>query len=76
MAAGSQAVAQFQSHARIRRNIPDVGGFLAVFRNDPELIADKTIPSHRRPARLSRFAAGGFEDRAVLARLIRLQTQL
>src|SRR5207245_3177359 len=62
MPANTNSLTQFQPNAWIRLNITHVPCFDAVFRHDPELIADAPI-AHRCAPRLSRLATQSFEKR-------------
>src|SRR5438552_1933648 len=58
----TNSLTQFQPHAWIRLNITHVPCFDAVFRHDPELIADAPI-AHRCAPRLSGLTPDRFEER-------------
>src|SRR5438876_5260661 len=60
--ANAKPFTQFQAHAWIRLNITHVPCFDAVFRHDPELIADEPI-AHWSTARFARLAPNGFQKR-------------
>src|SRR5438034_4196255 len=60
--ASAKSLTQLQPKAWIRLNITHVPCFDAVFRHDPELIADAPI-AHRSAPRLARLAPSGFQKR-------------
>src|SRR5437016_7259717 len=60
--ASAKSLTQLQPNAWIRLNITHVPCFDAVFRHDPELIADAPI-AHWSTARFARLAPSGFQKR-------------
>lgn len=57
-----ESFSQLNAHARICRHITNVCGLHAVLGDEPELLSNASV-AHRSAARLSRFAADGFQER-------------
>jgi hypothetical protein len=60
--AGAESIAKLDAHARILRDVANIAGFRSMLGNEPELLSNPSV-SHGSAARLSCFAADGFQKR-------------
>src|SRR5215471_21376330 len=60
--ARAESFTQLHAHARICRDIANVTGFRTMLGDNPELLANASVP-HGCAARLSGLAANGFQER-------------